>query len=182
MIGNTQIQDVAPMLAEHFIKYQPTFKELETDLGLYRFNSLFQKQLLNLSSGQNFRMTALINKNILSVILNDELAYNFASALNILKGLNISVERLVFPIQLDMEIESISYNLVDRDGFLIEIEKQDLIDKSFNFSLLSSNRGLIKLGFVIWERYKLNPRKKILILVETNNIKTQKIKKTLGKK
>ncbi|MEJ7643431.1 MAG: hypothetical protein WKF87_02445 [Chryseolinea sp.] len=168
----TKIQDVAPLLADHFVDIEistTTFKKNETLihdnaqlLGLYR-------KYLGLLHDCWFINTK-ISDDQFSITLNDFTTHVFSDVIVEKKKLNIKHDKLVFPIQLNFEIMNLTFNEVDEDGNIHTIEPVTC-DKYLYEQIISIEKDKMEIGLVVWKNANDNkPGQHILILMCVKSI------------
>ena len=166
------IQDIAPLLADHFMDAEnnaTTFelnKQLVTNniqrLGLYH-------KYLGLLHDSWFIKTS-ITKDKFSITLNDFTTHVFSDVIVDKKKLNISHDRLVFPLQIDFEITNLTFNTVDEDGNIKNIEPTNINEYLYE-QIISIDEDRIEIGLVVWKD-EINDEsgQYILVLLSVKNI------------
>jgi hypothetical protein len=174
MTNKKNILDVAPLLCHNFglesefefdvHQYQQTINDSRVALGA--FTKYFDSKLHD-----SWVLETSITGNLFSIRLNDFSTHVFADALIEKKGLNIDHEKLVFPIQLDFKTNSkASFNLVDDDGYLTEIEPTKP-DVYLYEQVVSIKNNIIELAFNFWKDSKgRKPGQDILLLISATDI------------
>ena len=166
-----RIQNIAPLLADDFVDFEPNSETKEKYSKLVMENSqrlgLYFKYLTLLHDSW-FIETKLTEK-LFSTKLNDFTTHVFADALISKKNLNITHDKLVFPIHIDFEIFDLSFNIVNNDGIIKEIEQTDIHEYLYE-QIITIDKEKIELGLVVWKNVKSGPGKRILILLSAKNI------------
>ena len=166
------IQDLAPLLAEHFVDIElaPTIYAANQALvvdhaqRLGRYNQYLG--LLHDSWVLNINLTT----DRFSILLNDFTTHVFSDELTDRKKLGIPHDLLVFPIQIDFEITSLSYNTVDETG-QIKLILPVTVHEYLYEQVISINTDQIELGLVVWQNgIDEGPGRHILILLNAKNI------------
>lgn len=164
------VLDIAPQLAYYLLDDVETSVFDSVDLpdsakhriGRYyeHFGLLHDSWILKTTvTPQNFQIS-----------LNDFTTHVFAEALVLKKRLNIKDERLVFKIDIEFEIQAVTFNTVDDDGLLDEIKPINVNEYLYE-QVISVTDSLIDIGLIAWvSSQKRKPGKHILILVRANSI------------
>lgn len=167
-----KIQDIAPLLADHFV-------DIENDRTTYVENNklvednaqrlgLYYKYLGLLHD--SWFIKANINADKFSITLNDFTTHVFSDVIVDKKKLNIDHDKLVFPIQIDFETTNLTFNIVDEDGN-IEIIEPTTINEYLYEQVISIDNDKIEIGLVVWkDGIDEKPGKHILILMSVKNI------------
>jgi hypothetical protein len=118
------IQDIAPLLANHFVDIESDAAIFENNNNLVADNAqrlgLYHKYLGLLHDC--WFITTNITPNKFSITLNDFTTNVFADVIVDKKKLDIDHEKLVFPIQLDFETTNLTFNTVDENGNIQSID------------------------------------------------------------
>jgi hypothetical protein len=174
MTNKKNILNAAPFLGHNFCfeyehefdlnQYLQTINDCKDALGV------FKKYLID-KLHDSWVLETIVTENLFSVTLNDFSTHVFADALIEKKSLNIDHEKLVFPIQLDFKTSSkASFNLVDDDGYLTEIETTKL-DVYLYEQIVSIENNIIELAFDFWAKSKgKKPGQNILLLISATDI------------
>ena len=166
-----RIQNIAPLLADYFVDFEPNSETKEKYSKLVMDNSqrlgLYFKYLTFLHDSW-FIETKLTEK-LFTIKLNDFTTHVFADALIRKKSLDITHDKLIFPIHIVFEIIDLSFNTVNDDGIIKEIERTDIHEYLYE-QILSIEDDKIDLGLVVWKNIKNKPGKQILILMSVKNI------------
>jgi hypothetical protein len=163
------ILDVAPQLATHFIDIEDfseirsnVFEVSESEIGKYC-------QCLGLLHDSWILETEITADNFI-LTLNDYTTYVFASALIARKGLKIRESKLVFKININFNIQALTFNTVDDNG-LLSVIKPVKIHEYLYEEIISITDGVIKIGLVVWVKgYGRKPGRTILILIDAKNV------------
>lgn len=174
MTYKKNIRNAAPFLGHNFgleyenefdlNQYQQTINDCKDVLGV------FKKYLID-KLHDSWVLETSLTENLFSIKLNDFSTHVFADALIEKKGLNIDHEKLVFPIHLDFMTNSrASFNLVDDDGYLTEIEPIQLNVYLYEL-IVSYKNNTIELAFNFWKDSKgRKPGQDILLLISATDI------------
>jgi hypothetical protein len=167
-----KIQDIAPLLADHFLDVEiktSTFEIYNSFLSKNAHRIGIYYKYLGVLHDSWFIDSVFSDSNF-SIILNDFTTHVFSDVIIEKKNLFIEHEKLIFPIQLDFDITSLSYNIVDETGEIHKIEP--LIINEYLFEqIINIDNDKIEIGLVVWKDGKNNePGKHILILMDVKNI------------
>ncbi|MBW4890333.1 hypothetical protein KXQ82_11420 [Mucilaginibacter sp. HMF5004] len=163
------IRTIVPILASQFIDVDDDI-ELETDYNKFVIDKKgllggFYKYIDKLHD--SWIINTNISADTYSITLNDFTTHVFADALVESKGLRLNSDKLVFPIRLDFQTTDISYNTVDDDGNISQMELT-LIDEYLAEQVIKITDGIIEIGLVAWKNGA--PGKRILILINAKSI------------
>ena len=118
------IQDIAPLLADHFVDIESDATTFQENNKLVADNAqrlgLYHKYLGLLHDSWVIKTNITADK--FSITLNDFTTHVFSDVIVDRKKLDINHDKLVFPIQLDFETTNLTYNRVDVDGNIEIIE------------------------------------------------------------
>ncbi len=167
-----RIQDLAPLLADDFIdfevnsktrkKYSKLIDENSQRLGLYH-------KYLGLLNDSRFVKTNITSDKF-SITLNDFTTHVFSDVIVDKNKLGIDHDKLVFPVQVDFETISLTFNTVDEDGIIQSIEPTTINEYLYE-QIISIDNDKIEIGLVAWKDGIEEERgKHILILMEVKNI------------
>ena len=167
-----QIQNIAPLLADDFVDFEVNKKTRKEYLKLITDNSnqlgLYQKYLGVLHD--SWVINTNITQDIFSITLNDFTTHVFADVINDKQKLKINHDKLVFPIQLDFGLISYSFNIVDEEGFILQIDPTSF-DEYLSEQIISVNNDWIEIGLVVWKNGIKNERgQRLLILIKAKSI------------
>lgn len=166
-----KIQDIAPMLAVHYLDLDIAPETKEKYLQFLNDNAkrigIFHKYLPLLHDSL-IKKIKLTKKNF-SILLNEFSTHTFADAINSKKGLNIVHSKLFFPLQIDFEISDLTYNSVNHKGIIKSVEYTKTNDY-LNEQFFHIDDEYIDLGLVLWKDHKNKPGEKILVLLKAKNI------------
>jgi hypothetical protein len=164
----TNIVDIAPQLAYHFIDDAETIDNSEIlKLNKDRIGKYYE--YLGLLHDSWILKTTLTPQNFL-LNLNNFTTHVFADALIAKKKLKVEDDKLVFKVDLDFEIESITFNTVDDDGFITTIKPVNA-DEYLCEDIISIQDELIEIGLIVWvSSCGSKPGQSILILIKANSI------------
>jgi hypothetical protein len=170
MIRN--IQDIAPLLAGHFMDVESDATAFEENNKLVADNAqrlgLYRKYLGLLHD--SWFIDTNITADKFSITLNDFTTHVFSDVIVDKKKLNIEHDKLVFPIQLDFEITSITFNTVDEDDNIQPIEPASINEYLYE-QIISIKNDKIEIGLVVWkDGIDDNAGQHILILMNVKNI------------
>lgn len=174
MTDKKNILNAAPLLGHNFsLEY-----EYEFDLNQYQqiingckdMLGVFKKYLID-KLHDSWVLETSVTENLFSIRLNDFSTHVFADALIKKKSINIDHEKLVFPIQLDFKTNARpSFNLVDDEGYLTEIEPTQLNVYLYE-QIVSYKNNTIELAFNFWKDSKgRKPGQDILLLISATDI------------
>jgi len=166
------IQDIAPLLADHFMDIESDETSFEENNKLVAHNAqrlgLYHKYLGLLHD--SWFMKTNITANKFSITLNDFTTHVFSDVIVDKKKLNIDHDKLVFPIQVDFETTNLTFNKVDEDGNIQSIE-QTTISEYLCEQIISIENDEIEIGLVVWKDGIDDERgQNILILMSVKNI------------
>jgi hypothetical protein len=166
------IQDIAPLLADHFVDIESDATTFEKNNKLVSDNSkrlgLYHKYLGLLHDSWFIKTNSTVDK--LSITLNDFTIRVFSDVIVDKKKLDIDHDKLVFPIQLDFETTNLSFNTVDEDGNIQTIEPTALNEYLYE-QIISIDNDKIEIGLVVWKNGIDDERgQHILILMSVKNI------------
>lgn len=170
MIRN--IQNIAPLLADHFVNIESDTTTFEENNKLVAGNAqrlgLYHKYLGLLHDSWFIKTTITPDK--FSITLNDFTTHIFSDVIVDKKKLNIDHDKLIFPIQLDFEITNLTFNTVDEDGNIQSIEPTTINEYLYE-QIISINNDKIEIGLVVWkDGIDDEPGQNILILMSVKNI------------
>jgi len=166
------IQDIAPLLADHFMDAENNATTFELNKQLVTNNTqrlgLYHKYL-GLLHDSWFIKTS-ITKDKFSITLNDFTTHVFSDVIVDKKKLNINHDRLVFPLQIDFEITNLTFNTVDEDGNIKNIEPTNINEYLYE-QIISIDEDRIEIGLVVWKD-EINDEsgQYILVLLSVKNI------------
>jgi hypothetical protein len=168
-----KIQDIAPLLAEHFLDIEIDETTFKTNNKLVTDNSLrlglYYKYLGLLHD--NWFIETKISENNFSIILNDFTTHVFSDVLVSKKSLKFEENKLVFPIKIEFKTTNLSYNLVDEDGN-IQIIEPISVDEYLYEQIIAINNEKIEIGIVVWKNGTEDVfGQQILILLTAKNVK-----------
>jgi len=166
------IQDIAPLLADHFVDIEIDAKTFEHNSKLVADNAqrlgLYHKYLGLLHDSWFIKTNITADK--FSITLNDFTTHVFSDVIVDKKKLSIDHDKLVFPIQVDFETTNLTFNTVDEDGNIQRIESTT-IDEYLYEQIISIDSEKIEIGLVAWKKgNKKKPGQQILILMTVKNI------------
>lgn len=166
------IQDIAPLLANHFVDVESDSSTFEKNYKLVADNAkrlgLYHKYLGLLHDSWFIKTNLTADK--FSITLNDFTIHVFSDVIVDKKKLGINHDKLVFPIQLDFEITNLTYNTVDEDGNIQSIEPTTINEYLYE-QVISVDNDNIEIGLVVWKnRIYDEPGQHILILMSVKNI------------
>ena len=169
---NRNIQDVAPLLADHFIDIELDSSVFENNQKLVADNAhrigLYYKYLGLLHDSWFIKTNIIADK--FSITLNDFTTHVFSDVIVDRKKLKINHDKLVFPIRLDFEITNLTFNTVDEDGYIQSIEPTTLNEYLFE-QIISIDSNNIEIGLMAWkDGIKNEPGEQILILISAKSI------------
>jgi hypothetical protein len=166
------IQDVVPLLADHFLEIETDATILENNQKLvvenaHRLGPFYK--YLGLLHDSWFLKTNLTNDKF-SITLNDFTTHVFSDVIVERQKLNISHDKLVFPIQIDFEITNLTFNRVDVNGNIRSIEPT-MINEYLYEQIISIDKDNIEIGLVVWkDGIKNKFGQDILILMSAKKI------------
>jgi len=166
------IQDIAPLLADHFVDIESDARTLEDNNKLVADNAkrlgLYHKYLGLLHD--SWFIDTNITADKFSITLNDFTTHVFSDVIVDKKNLNIDHHKLVFPIQLDFETTNLTFNTVDEKGNIQSIEPTTINEYLYE-QIISIDNDKIEIGLVVWKNgIKKKPGQHILILMSVKNI------------
>ncbi len=166
------IQDIAPLLADHFVDVETNATVLKKNNKLVTANEqrlgLFYKYLGRLHDSWFIKTNITADK--FSVILNDFTTHVFSDVIVDKKKLNIDHDKLIFPIQLEFETTNLTYNTVDEDGNIKSIQVTTINEYLYE-QVISIDKDKIEIGLVVWkDGIDDKPGQHILILMNVKNI------------
>lgn len=166
------IQDIAPLLADHFLDIQSDTSTFEKNNKLVADNAqrlgLYHKYLGLLHDSRFIKTNITADK--CSITLNDFSTHVFSAVLVDKKKLDIDHGILVFPIQLDFETTNLTFNTVDEDGNIKYIEPTTINEYLYE-QVISIDNDKIEIGLVVWkDGIDDKPGQHILILMSVRII------------
>jgi len=166
------IQDIAPLLADHFIDVEIDAAILKENNRLIADNEkrlgLFHKYLGQLHD--SWIIKTEVTAHLFSIVLNDFSTHVFSDVIVEKKKLNIDHDKLVFPICLDFEIISLTFNTVDESGNIQAIEPITINEYLYE-QVISVDNNKIEIGLIVWKDGKAPQQgEHILILMSVKNI------------
>lgn len=166
------IQDIAPLLADHFLDIEIDTKTLEKNNKLVTDNAqrlgLYHKYLRLLHD--SWFIKTKITEDKFSITLNDFTTHVFSEVIVDKKNLDLDHDKLVFPIQVDFETTNLTFNTVDEDGNIHNIEPTTINEYLYE-QIISISSDKIEIGLVAWKTgVKRKPGQHILILMSVKNI------------
>lgn len=166
------IQDIAPLLAVHFVDFESNEITFEKNNKLVADNAqrlgLYHKYLGLLHDSWFIKTNITADK--FSITLNDFTTHVFADVIVDKKKLDIDHDKLVFPIQLDFETMNLTFNIVDEDGNIQNIEPTTINEYLYE-QIISIDKDNIEIGLVVWkDGLDDKPGQHILILMSVKNI------------
>lgn len=166
------IQDIAPLLAYHFMHIENDATALDENNKLLAENSkrlgLYHKYLGLLHDSWFIKTN--ITDDIFSITLNDFATHVFSDVMVDKKKLKIDHDKLVFPIQIDFETTNMTFNTVDEDGN-IQIIEPTTINEYLYEQVISFENDKIEIGLIVWkDDVDDEPGQRILILMSVKNI------------
>lgn len=166
------IQDIAPLLADHFVDIENDATTFEKNNELVADNAqrlgLYHKYLGLLHDSWFIKTNVTSDK--FSITLNDFTTHVFSDVIVDKKKLNIDHDKLVFPIQLDFETTNLTFNTVDEDGNIQSIEPTTINEYLYE-QVISIDKDKIEIGLVVWkDGVDDKPGMQILILMSVKNI------------
>lgn len=168
---NKRIQDIAPLLAENFIDFETDSLMREKYCTLIVNNSLrlglYYRYLNNLHD--SWIIGTKMSEATYSLTLNDFKTHVFADTLISKKGLKFEHDKLIFPIQIDFEINDLTFNTVDDDGFISKI-KPTRIDEYLYEQILTVDSERIEIALGVWKNNKRKLGQQILVLIDSKSI------------
>ena len=174
MSKKKDILTVAPFLADDFeeagdinfdaFQYQQFIKHHKKRLGLF-------SRYLICKFHDSWIIDIIIRDNIFSVILNDFSTHVFADAIIEKKYLDIDHDKLVFPVQLDFQINTkVTFNEVDDEGNMTEMEPIKL-DVYLNEQIISIDNDKVELALKFWKNaQKKKPGQQIILHLTATGI------------
>lgn len=167
-----KIQDIAPLLTDHFVDIESDITTLEKNKKMVADNAkrlgLFHKYLGLLHDSWFIKTNITADK--FSITLNDFTTHVFSDVIVDKKKLNIDHDKLVFPIQVDFETTNLTFNTVDEYGNIQSIEPTTIHEYLYE-QIISIDNDKIEIGLVVWKSgTKKKPGQHILILMSVNNI------------
>ena len=168
----SNIQDIAPLLADHFVDIEIDATTFEENKKMVEDNAqrlgLYHKYLGLLHDSWFIKTNNTGDK--FSITLNDFTTHVFSDVIIDKKKLNIDHNKLIFPIQLDFETTNFTFNTVDESGNIHSI-KQTTINEYLYEQILSIDKDKIEIGLVVWkDGIDDKPGQHILILMSVKNI------------
>jgi len=166
------IQNIAPLLADHFM-------DIECDALIFQENNklvadnaqrlgLYHKYLGLLHDSWFIKTNITADK--FSITLNDFTTHIFADVIVDKKKLDIDHDKLVFPIQLDFETMNLTFNIVDEEGNIQNIQPTTINEYLYE-QIISIDKDNIEIGLVVWkDGLDDKPGQHILILMSVKNI------------
>jgi hypothetical protein len=146
------IQNIAPLLADHFVDIESDTTTFEENNKLVADNAqrlgLYHKYLGLLHDSLFIQTNITADK--FSITLNDFTTHVFSDVIVDKKKLNIDHNKLVFPIKLDFEISNLTFNKVDEDGNIQSIEPTTINEYLYE-QIISINKDKIEVGLVVWK-------------------------------
>lgn len=166
------IQDIAPLLADHFVDIESNATTFEVNNKLVADNAqrlgLYHKYLGLLHDSWFIKTNITAEK--FSITLNDFTTHVFSGVIVDKKKLSIDHDKLVFPIQLDLEITNLTFNTVDDDGNIQSIDPTSINEYLYE-QIISIDNDKIEIGLVVWkDGIDDKPGQHILILMSVKNI------------
>lgn len=166
------IQDIAPLLAYHFVDIESDPTTLEENNKLVSDNAqllgLYHKYLGLLHDSWFIKTSITADK--FSITLNDFATHVFSDVIVDKKKLDIAHDKLVFPIQLDFETTNLTFNTVDENGNIQSIEPTTINEYLYE-QVISIDNEKIEIGLVVWiDGIVDKPGQHILILMSVKNI------------
>ena len=166
------IQDVASLLADHFFDIESNPTIFEENNKLVADNAerlgLFHKYLGLLHD--SWVITTGITEDKFSITLNDFTTHVFADVIVDKKKLDIDHNKLIFPIQLDFETTNLTFNTVEEDGNIKNIELTTINEYLYE-QIISIDKDKIEIGIVVWkDGINDEQGQRILILMSVKNI------------
>ena len=166
------IQDIAPLLADHFVDIESDATTFEENNKLVADNAqrlgLYHKYLGLLHDSWFIKTNITADK--FSITLNDFTTHVFSDVIVDKKKLGIDHDKLVFPIQLDFETTNLTFNTVDEDGNIQSIEPTTINEYLYE-QIISIDNDKIEIGLVVWKDGIEEERgQHILILMSVKNI------------
>ncbi len=167
-----KIQDIAPLLADHFVDMEDDAKTYEENNKLVADNAqrlgLYHKYLGLLHDSWFIKTNITADK--FSITLNDFTTHVFSDVIVDKKKLKIDHDKLVFPIQLDFEIKNLTFNTVDDDGNIQSIAPTTINEYLYE-QVISIDNDKIEIGLVVWkDETDDKSGQHILILMSAKNI------------
>jgi hypothetical protein len=167
-----KIQDIAPLLAHHFVDIEVDARTFEENDKLVSENAqrfgLYHKYLGLLHD--SWFVSTNIKADKLSIILNDFTTHVFSEVIINKKKLTIDKNKLVFPIYIDFEITNLTFNKVAEDGKILCIEPTSVNEYLYE-QVISVDSDKIEIGLVVWKDGINNKRgQHILILMSVKSI------------
>ena len=167
-----KIHKIAPLLADHFVDHDCDYSTIKRNKKLVDENAQrlggFYKYLGFLHD--SWVLKTDITQNKFSILLNDFTTHVFSDVIVDKKKLDIIHDKLVFPILIEFEINSVTYNTVDEDGTIRPIEPLTINEYLYE-QVISIDHENIEIGFVVWKNgIKRKRGQQILILVNAKNI------------
>ena len=166
------IQDIALLLADHFIDIEIDDKVFEENNKLVEENAqrlgLYYKYLGLLHD--SWFINSNITENKFSITLNDFTTHVFSDVIVDKKKIEIEHSKLVFPIQLDFETTNLTFNTVDEEGNIQTIEPI-IINEYLYEQVISIDNDKMEIGLIVWKD-GINdlPGEHILILMSVKSI------------
>lgn len=166
------IQDIAPLLADHFVNIEIDSATFEKNNKLVADNAqrlgLYHKYLGLLHDSWFIKTNITADK--FSITLNDFTTHVFSDVIVDKKKLDIDHDKLVFPIQLDFKTTNLTFNTVDEDGFIKNIEPTTINEYLYE-QVISIDNDKIEIGLVVWkDGIDDKSGQHILILMSVKNI------------
>jgi len=166
------IQEIAPLLADHFVNIESDSTTFEENSKLVADNAqrlgLYHKYLGLLHDSWFIKTDITADK--FSITLNDFTVHVFSDVIVDKKKLKIDHNRLVFPVQIDFVTTNLTFNTVDEDGNIQCIEPTTINEYLYE-QIISIDNDKIEIGLVVWkEGIDDKPGQHILILMSIKSI------------
>lgn len=166
------VQDIAPLLADHFVDLESDATAFEKNNKLVADNSqrlgLYHNYLGLLHDSWVIKTNITTDK--FSITLNDFTTHVFSDVIVDKKKLSIDHDKLVFPIELDFETTNLTFNTVDEDGNIQKIEPTTINEYLYE-QVISIDKDIIEIGLVVWkDGIDDKPGQHVLILMRVKNI------------
>ncbi|TDG34814.1 hypothetical protein EZJ43_16705 [Pedobacter changchengzhani] len=167
-----KIQDIAPLLADHFVDIESDAMTFDENNKLVADNAqrlgLYHKYLGLLHDSWFIKTNITADK--FSITLNDFTTHVFSDVIVDKKKLKIDHDKLVFPIQLDFETTNLTFNTVDEEGNIKSIEPTTINEYLYE-QIISIDKEKIEIGLVVWkDGIDDEQGQHILILLNVKNI------------
>lgn len=171
------IQDIAPLLADHFVDIDSDVTSFQNNKKLVDNNSqrlgLYHKYLGLLHDSWFIKTNITPDK--FSITLNDFAIHVFSDVIVDKKKLDIDHDKLVFPIQLDFETTNLTFNTVDEHGNLQSIEPTSINEYLYE-QVISIDNDKMEIGLVVWkDGIDDEPGQRIFILMGVKNITLEEL-------